>query len=170
MPLTAYKPDSLTVAFFEENKNVIPLGRAQDADLPHELTNSDFETINFNWLRLTFDSNLLWYGEPPELKAILNQLADFLREQTVGPYYVHEGYRNTRTTYGVILLDTRDVKAFATQFPEWKFHEKSADQNLVTIQQAIWKGWKPESLRMQKFCAEMQPQTYKDPAIRVELS
>lgn len=152
MPLRIYQRDSAGNILYTKNETGFDVAIMHSVDLPYEMTESDFEPSSSNWLDLTFDEQQLWHDESPKCLNMLGRMAVFLSEKTFGPYYVHENLHNTRSTYGVVLLDARDVEAFAAEFPQWKFDKQSHQQNILEIQNGLKNGWRPQSQRLQNFC------------------
>ena len=154
MPLHVYQRDSSGQIIYAKGSAGYDVAQSQEVDLPDEMTAIDFEPIRCDWLYLTFEERSLWHDETPECLQMIAHVASFLTEKTVGPYYVHEGDHNNRQTYGVVLLDQRDVAAFAEAFPDWKFDDKSHQQNTRILHQALQGKWQPQSPRLQRYCFE----------------
>ena len=133
MPLYIYERD--------ENNQLVPEPDSQgdyktiELELPGEISSDDFEVslsdvakydLSNSWLRANFDVNVLHVDESPNFDTVKVDLAKFLNEKTIGPFYVRQGYVNTRQTLSVTLLTQKDIAAFAVKYPEW---ERKAPDN-----------------------------------------
>lgn len=122
----------------EEQMVNLPLD-GEMADFDFEVPHTEFKNFGFEhgWLRANFDQNTLWVPEAPDFDAYKRDLADFLYEYISGPYYVHEGYINTRWTLALTFLKQSDIETFAAAYPDWEADANAVSENAATL--AVWK-------------------------------
>lgn len=147
MPLTIFQRDENGALLYSgQGKDRAPI--ETDLPLPGEIASEDFcvdqdDIRKFGlahaWLQANFCQNVLWVPEGEDFDAFKTELATFLSSHIKGPYYVFEGYVNTRSALDITLLDPRDIEIFRAQYGEWKQDEKAAANN-----GAILVDWKTQ--------------------------
>ena len=85
------------------------------------------------WLKANFEQGILWVPESQDFDAFKIELADFLNEEIKGPYFVHQGFVNTRWTLDIIILKSEDRDRFAKAYPEWKEKPDAPQKNGETL-------------------------------------
>lgn len=100
---------------------------------------SEFKRYGFRhaWLHANFDEHVLHVPESAEFDAEKETLAKFLNENMSGPYFVHQGFENTRWTLSIVILKEEDRKKFQANYPKWKVKEDAPQRNSETLEK--WK-------------------------------
>lgn len=129
-----------------------------------EITDNEF-CLDFNevegisgfnlWFKGTFDARTQWVPESEDFDKTKEQLAAFLSKKIQGPYYVHEGFINTRSTLHVTFFTLQDGEQFGREYPKWEFDPKAHDENKVMLEKRIAGGWKPTSVRLKGLTAQL---------------
>ena len=145
MPLSIFERDDngriLKTSANEEKFRPLPLqGEIRDEDFCAPMSEIGTFGLRHAWLKANFDQNMLWVPEDIALDTFKQELAGFLNENMNGPYYVMQGYVNTRWTLSVIIMDPDDIETFRKQYPQWEFKDKAADENAQTLAK-----WQEES-------------------------
>jgi hypothetical protein len=156
MPLYVYQRDK-SGKFIQNEKQedsytVLPLKNEMHhtaVGIPHtELKN--YPNIKFDFFKsshnlyFTFDQNILWGEWDKEFDDCKVQLAEFLNTNMIGPYYVYQGFVNTRQTLSVIIVDNQDVETFRKHYAKWEFNSKAEKHN-----QERWQAWREGGWQMQ---------------------
>lgn len=102
-------------------------------------------------LRPTVDGGYQWAGDD-EFEAHKRDLAKFFNSAVKGPYYIHNGYINTRDTLNFVILDRKEADALIERFGE-EFKYKINDYNFTLNAEHLAKrngaiGWVPKDERL----------------------
>ena len=142
MPLTIFKRNDAgeiqTDSAGQELCEQLPLKNeiaAEDFCVPGEMFGK--VGLQHAWLQANFDQRVLWVPEDRNFDEFKTELAAFLNKEMNGPYFVMEGFVNTRWTLSIALLDPADIKAFAARYPAWQADADAAAENAQTL--ARWR-------------------------------
>lgn len=138
MPLTIFKRSETgaiqTDAAGKEQYEQLPLKNemaAEDFCVPGDMFGK--VGLQHAWLQANFDQRVLWVPEDRDFDDFKTELAGFLNKEISGPYFVIEGFVNTRWTLSIALLEPADIKAFAARYPAWQADANAAAENAQTL-------------------------------------
>src|ERR1700728_4338786 len=125
--------------------------------LRNEITERDFDGIGWNWLWSSFNSAKYYKTEADD--APKQKLADFLNDNMKGPYFIVEGFANTREILEIILFHPDDHYMFSDYAKNNEWFAKVGDhveRNVNILLDQMRAGFDYENPAMRSFMAELK--------------
>ena len=135
---------------FNRESGQISGDKRYSLELPGELAADDIECEEWGsrglslfdaWLYANFRQGVLWVPESQDYDEYKQRLAEFINENIKGPFYVMEGFANTRELLEIILLDPEDIQTFKKTYGDWFQDHAAADKNSVLLAKWLDTGY-----------------------------
>ena len=123
------------------------------SDVEGEMPEDDF----FHGAGLPFFANFRLSGRhayiSEEYRHIKERVANMASKIITGPYYIHEVKEGNMATLVVLVLQKRDIKEFASFFPDWVHDTAIEADNHATALERHAEGWRATCSRLKHWMA-----------------